>query len=130
MNQVIAARGENAASLQQEGNGLNGEVIATGRASAAHNCRNQLKSVWRTGNTGLDPDLEAEAQRSVRLQVVAGPRFEPATEDVALQVSALKMFGSLPKLGRAHWPHDAILLETVVMPGPRPGLPPGQTPDA
>jgi hypothetical protein len=29
----------------------------------------------------LDRDLEAEAQRPVRLQVVAGPRSEPATED-------------------------------------------------
>src|SRR6266481_7148985 len=28
----------------------------------------------------LDRDLEAEAQRPVRLQVVAGPRFEPATD--------------------------------------------------
>ena len=35
------------------------------------------ESAWRTVNTGLDPDLEGEAQRPVRLQVVAGPRFEP-----------------------------------------------------
>jgi hypothetical protein len=32
-------------------------------------------------------------------------------------VSALKMFGSLPKRGHSHWPHDSILLENAVMPG-------------
>lgn len=33
MNQLIPARGKNAASLQQEEDGLNGDVFATGRAS-------------------------------------------------------------------------------------------------
>jgi len=42
LNQVIAVRGGNAASLQQEGDGLNGEVIAPGRASAAHDRRKRL----------------------------------------------------------------------------------------
>jgi len=34
VNQVVATRGENAASLPQKEDGLNGDVIATGQAAA------------------------------------------------------------------------------------------------
>jgi hypothetical protein len=38
------------------------------------------------------------------------------------------MFGSLPKLGRSHCPHNAILLETAVIPRPTPRPTPRSTP--
>src|SRR6266481_8673345 len=55
----------------------------------------------------LDRDLEAEAQRPVRLQVVAGPRFEPATDshngvspraDLWITAPRVRTLGSLPSL--------------------------------
>jgi len=89
---------------------------------------NSARIPWGTIIIASGRYVEPELEGSVRLQVVAGPRFELATEDVAVQVSALKMFGSLPKLGRSHWPHDAILLETAVIPGPPPVYPPVKAP--
>src|SRR6267142_811367 len=79
------------------------------------------------GAFGLDLP-PSPRRRECSISAVAHPRFEPATEDVAVRVSALKMFGSLPKLGRSHWANDAILLETAVIPGLPPGLPPIRPP--
>jgi hypothetical protein len=59
-------------------------------------------------NTDLDGDLEAEAQRPVCLQVVAGPRFEPATDTCNGCLPRTDLWITAPKVahsGGSHYLH-------------------------